>query len=229
MAQFPQLQTPQRSSGIQKKSSTRRSDAERKQKVYALRNYGLEGSSICPIVIDPDFCIKIEEEEGVNIEQDDSAVESPINIDTKAPRSAECIPALKEPGSYEGLSIAPHERWKKLLKSGKLKTRKTTTATSLHRRRGGVNAFHQPRENTPPQANGTRKTTSSETAFLRLHHVRTPCHYPLYGSNISPRLSNCPHDWTPRRSAELSNKVTSGTWVENLTLAMAKLGTPCSV
>ena len=54
-------------------------------------------------MIESDFCIKIEEEEGVKIEPGDGAVESPINIDTEALRSAECIPALQGTGKAEGI------------------------------------------------------------------------------------------------------------------------------
>ena len=43
--------------------------------------------------------------------------------------------------------------------------------------------------NTPPKANGTRETATSEAAFLRQHHVPTLRPYPLCGFNISQKPS----------------------------------------
>ncbi|KAI2480596.1 hypothetical protein Ptr902_07621 [Pyrenophora tritici-repentis] len=101
----PQPQTPKRPNSIQKKKKTGSKSStatESSRKAQTLRKYGMEGTRHYPIVLDPDFVIKVE---------DEGTVDSLINIDTAPPRHTDCIPALKDPGKPRGyLSMTDEQR-----------------------------------------------------------------------------------------------------------------------
>ncbi|KAE8849154.1 hypothetical protein HRS9122_03170 [Pyrenophora teres f. teres] len=110
---IPQAQTFTRPTGIQKKSKKKEpeasTDTDHKRKAQGLGKYGLEGREICPVVLGPDFAIRVEEDPVKIKAEEERTFDFPISINA-APLNTDCIHGLKEPGKLREYANMTREK-----------------------------------------------------------------------------------------------------------------------